>query len=451
MKVLVASHAIPGHALFLTGPVRRLVERGHEVQWYTGESLRGVVEALGARLRPFDRAVEHRADNLDELYPARTRLKGPMQSRHDGEKVFAAPVADMMADIADIRADFAFSVALLDMSTYVAVALKRTYGVPVVAAAAISSMERDPWVPPLWLGLQPDRSPKGRLRDAFLHLVSDKVIMGPANRTYTRRMHELGFPGRHDLTQDPYREADLVVQQGLAASEFPRRHPNPRVLHPGPMLPWQAPTDHPVEDSVVARRADFERCVVVTQGTVDVDPEKLIVPTIEACRAGGVRTLVVASGLDATEDLRRRFGGDDLVVEPRLDFTRLLDVADVFVTNGGAGGVVLALTHGVPIVGAGFSEGKNDVLAHVEYHRVGVNLRTETPTPAQLAAAIDTCATDTALRARGAAFRDASAGLDPAGVVADRVEALVAERVSAASPPPPAAPPAPGPTSSGRP
>ena len=141
----------------------------------------------------------------------------------------------------------------------------------------------------------------------------------------------------------------------------------------------------------------------------------------------------------------------NLVVEPRLDFTRLLDVADVFVTNGGAGAVVLALTHGVPIVGAGFSEGKNDVLAHVEYHRVGVNLRTETPTPAQLAAAIDTCATDTALRARGAAFRDASAGLDPAGVVADRVEALVAERVSAASPPPPAAPPAPGPTSSGRP
>ncbi len=47
MKILVVSHAIPGHALLLTGPARRLHERGHEVRWYTGESLRPQVERLG--------------------------------------------------------------------------------------------------------------------------------------------------------------------------------------------------------------------------------------------------------------------------------------------------------------------------------------------------------------------------------------------------------------------
>lgn len=266
----------------------------------------------------------------------------------------------------------------------------------------------------------------GRLRDALLHSVSTHVIMGPACKTYARRMNELGFPGPHDIPGDPYREADLVVHQGLARFEFPRKHPNPKVLYPGPLLPWRPPwgASGP-EDDVAARRPGFDRCVLVTQGTVDEDVEKLIVPTVEACRAGSVRTLVVATGGDATDALRQRFGGDDVVIEPRIDFVRVLEHVDVFVTNGGFGGVVVALTHGVPIVGAGISEGKNDVLAHVSFHGVGVDLRTERPTVEQLSRAIETCASDAAIRGRAGKYGAESAGLDPAGTVADRIEALV--------------------------
>ncbi len=50
-------------------------------------------------------------------------------------------------------------------------------------------------------------------------------------------------------------------------------------------------------------------------------------------------------------------------MERFIPFDRLLPQVDVFVANGGYGGVQLALSHGVPIVGAGRTEDKIEVNA----------------------------------------------------------------------------------------
>ena len=76
-----------------------------------------------------------------------------------------------------------------------------------------------------------------------------------------------------------------------------------------------------------------------------------------------------------------------------------------------------ALTHGVPMVCAGLSEGKNDVIARADYHGVGVDLGTERPTADQLRQAIDRVATDPVMRARAATFVQAARGRDPSGRV----------------------------------
>ena len=57
---------------------------------------------------------------------------------------------------------------------------------------------------------------------------------------------------------------------------------------------------------------------------------------------------------------------------------------DVFVTNAGFGGVQLALAHGVPILAAGRSEDKAEVAARIAYAGVGIDLRTQRPSTAQL-------------------------------------------------------------------
>jgi UDP:flavonoid glycosyltransferase YjiC (YdhE family) len=58
------------------------------------------------------------------------------------------------------------------------------------------------------------------------------------------------------------------------------------------------------------------------------------------------------------------------------------------VTNGGYGGVHFALRHGVPLVVAGMTEDKIEVSARIEWSGVGVNLRTNRPTDAAVAAGV---------------------------------------------------------------
>ena len=58
------------------------------------------------------------------------------------------------------------------------------------------------------------------------------------------------------------------------------------------------------------------------------------------------------------------------------------------ITNGGYGGVQLALAHGIPLVVAGASEEKPEIAARVAWSGAGINLRTSTPTAAAVRNAV---------------------------------------------------------------
>ena len=71
-----------------------------------------------------------------------------------------------------------------------------------------------------------------------------------------------------------------------------------------------------------------------------------------------------------------------------LPYDDLLPRTDVYVTNGGYGGVQYALRHGLPIVATGGKEDKPEVGARVAWSGTGLRLRTERPTPKALRRAI---------------------------------------------------------------
>ena len=114
-----------------------------------------------------------------------------------------------------------------------------------------------------------------------------------------------------------------------------------------------------------------------------------------------------------------------MVIRDYVDFPRVLEFTDVFVSNGGFGGVQLSLSKGVPLVVAGINEGKSDVNARVEYARVGINLRTERPAPAAIAAAVTRILGDPGWRQRALTVQEQPAAADPADVAADVVESAV--------------------------
>jgi UDP:flavonoid glycosyltransferase YjiC (YdhE family) len=58
------------------------------------------------------------------------------------------------------------------------------------------------------------------------------------------------------------------------------------------------------------------------------------------------------------------------------------------VSNGGYGGVHYAMEHGVPLVVAGRTEDKIEVTTRVGWSGVGIDLNTNYPDPAKVAAAV---------------------------------------------------------------
>jgi UDP:flavonoid glycosyltransferase YjiC (YdhE family) len=425
VKILLASLAIDGHFNPLTGIGKRLQASGHDVAWYTGSRYESKLAELGIPHFPFQRAVEHTPENLNVLYPERAPLKGPRAASFDGEKVFASNVGHFFDDIRDIRADFAFDLLLEDGAVYVQRLVTQILGVPVVSVVAVNNMQRDAIVPPLFFGLKPAATPLGRLRDRALKVVSDKLVLAPAQRLFTTILADFGLtlsPG-HIITDEPYLASTAVVQSGTASFEYPRAVENPRVHYVGPLLPYRGSQSPPL--TFTDKLGRYRRTVLVTQGTVDnKDPSKLIVPTIEALSETDT-LVVVSTGSSGTSELRHRYAADNIVIEDYIDFDAALKHADAYVTNGGFGGVMLSLANGVPLVCAGIKEGKNDVNAHVAYHRVGIDLRTEKPKPGSIRRAVDRVCTEPEWKARAQGFQSEIRQLDPPAVVEQLVCDLV--------------------------
>jgi UDP:flavonoid glycosyltransferase YjiC (YdhE family) len=428
MKILMASLAIDGHFNPLTGVAMRLQADGHRVAWYTGLRYGPKLTELGIAHFPFRRAVEHTPENLNDLFPERVRLKGPRLVSFDGEKLFASNVGHFFSDIRDLRQQFPFDVLVADGAVYVQRLVTELLGVPVVSVIAVANMQRDPLVPPLFFGLRPAAGWPGRLRDRLFMLISDRMVTAPAQRLYNTILADYGVRAGtlEPFTDEPYLTSTAVIQTGTASFDFPRSRVNPRVHYVGPLLPYQRPEPRPLPFADKVGR--YARTILLTQGTVDnKDPHKLIIPTIEALK--DTDSLIVAStGNAGTEELRLRYPQANVVIEDYVDFGLALEQADVFVTNGGFGGVMLSLAKGVPLVCAGLSEGKNDVNAHVAYHQVGIDLRTEHPRPDVIRQAVDRVSQEPSWNTKAKEFQAEMMALDPAATVETLIEAMTPSR-----------------------
>lgn len=106
-------------------------------------------------------------------------------------------------------------------------------------------------------------------------------------------------------------------------------------------------------------------------------------PALEALKDTGA-LLIVATSYSKTEELRQSYPQDNIIIEDYVDFDSVLKHTDLFICNGGYGSILLSLSNGVPVLAAGIREGKNDINAHIDYFRVGIDLRTESPKPADI-------------------------------------------------------------------
>jgi MGT family glycosyltransferase len=424
-RFLLATMPAAGHVGPLVPLALELAARGHAVAWYTGEEYRDKVEATGAAFHGLVHAPDRDVSQLDAEFPERRKLKGIAKFKFDVREVFinAVPgqVADLEALLGEVRPD------VIVAEPGVAAAAKvidQRHGIPWATCNISAFTMRSADTAPFGLGLQPRADLLGRLRNRALNALIYQTLYRSLDRHYHAMRHELGMEaaegGLFDETLSPY----LYLQPTVPSFEYPRRDLAPQVHFVGPLLP-PVPAEYTLPAWWDEMVADPRPVVLVTQGTIATDPHDVLLPTLEALRHEPVQVIAVTGGPDPAD-----LPGPpaNARVERFVPFAALMPHVAAVVTNGGYGGLHFALAHGVPLVVAGASEEKPELVARVNWSGVGIGMRSQRPGPLRLREAVRRVLAEPEHAARAAAMQDEMARYRGADRAVDLLEQLAATR-----------------------
>ncbi|MBC7923588.1 MAG: glycosyltransferase [Ferruginibacter sp.] len=382
-SILFANFPADGHFNPLTSLAIHLKNQGHDVRWYTSVTYEEKIKELGIPFYPLKRAFDVSAGDPEEIFPERKKHKSQVSKlKFDLKHSFILRSKEYYEDIKEISADFPFDLVITDIAFTGLLFIKEKLGKPVIAVGVIPLSERSKDLPPAGLGLTPSSSFWGRRKQDVFRFVSDALIFRESNALIKSICQANGLKvEKGNVFDTMYRKSNLVLQNGTPKFEYQRSDLSTNIRFIGPLLPY-SPGSKPAFQHF-AKVNQYSKVILVTQGTVEKDPEKIIVPTLEAFK--GTDYLVIATtGGSQTEALRKRYPQPNLVIEDFIPFDTVMPFCQVYITNGGYGGVLLSIKNKLPLVVAGIHEGKNDINARVGYFKLGINLKTEKPTPAQI-------------------------------------------------------------------
>ncbi len=426
-RILMASMQYTGHVAPGLPLARKLVARGHEVHWYTGSKFQQKVEATGATYIPMSADNDYDDANLDAKFPQRSALKGIAQLKFDIKHVFADSAKGFVADLSAVIPDLQPDVMLVDSAFTAALPLRHKFGLPLVFYGMLPITLTSVDTAPFGLGILPGSGPLARLRNRALHWVVNNLLFGDINRYSRERLAELGVPvtTRQTIFDSPH-GADLYLQLTDETFEYPRSDAPPQLRFIGPVLP-DLSGDHALPAWWPEVVESSKPVVHVTQGTLATNSEELIVPTLQALADEDV-LVVVSMGGKPVESLKLDPLPANVRVASFLPYGALLPHVDLYITNGGYGGVHTALAHGIPLIVAGASEDKPEVANRVAWSGVGINLKTGRPKPAQIKTAVRRALSDPAFAERARQMQARLLNHDAPTEAACAIEALIAER-----------------------
>jgi MGT family glycosyltransferase len=424
-KILFANIPADGHFNPLTVLAVHLKAIGHDVRWYTGPSYAGKVQQLDIPSYLFRKAKEVTVNNIDEVFPERSRIRSLVKKLNfDICNYFILRAEEFFEDISDINDSFNFDILVADNAftgmTLTRHLLKKQIVSVGVFPLQISSRDLGPTI----MGLPPFTSFAGKITQHFLKWMVDHVLLREANRMMRRLHKKHGVDmGGTTIFDAALEVSSLFLQSGAPGFEYRRSDLSSKIRFVGPLLPYRRSAGR--EPGYEGKISRYKKTILVTQGTFEHDSSKLIVPALEAFKDSDYLIIVATAGSN-TEALRKAYPGDNIVIEDYIPFDTIMPHADVFVSNGGHGGVMYSICNKLPMVTAGIHEGKNEICARVGYFKLGINLKTERPSPPKLKAAVEQVLSDDTYRHNVTALAGEFAQYDPAALCARYVEELEA-------------------------
>ncbi len=388
-KVLFANFPADGHFSPLTSLALHLKESGHDVRWYTGSKYEAKIKSLGFTYYPLKKAIDFSAGEPDQVFPERKHHKGLIAKlKFDIRHAFVLRGPEFYQDIVQINESFPFDIMIADNCFTGIPFVRQLLGKPVIAIGVMPLMETSKDLPPAGLGLTPSYTFFGKLRQDLMRFFSDKFIFNDSKKLTDKIFSEYGMKkSKGNVFDIVSKEADLFLQSGTPGFEYRRTDLRENIHFIGPLLP----SGHKQDDNyqVPDQFKNFKKRILVTQGTVETDVDKIIAPTLEAFKDTDVLVIATTGG-SRTQELRDRYPHSNILIEDFIPFNDIMPQVDAYVTNGGYGGVLLGIQNKIPMVVAGVHEGKNEINARIGYFKLGVDLKTEKPSPTQIREGIET-------------------------------------------------------------
>jgi len=424
MKIVFAVTPAPGHVNPMLGIARILLTEGHEVVAFTGTAFKDRIEEIDAEFRPIAASADQdlvdpfsRYPELKTLPPWLELLRVVRSCRRI-ERLFIdtipAQYEGLQQVLLHVRPDIVIGddcfLGLLPMLLG-----PRSRRSPIVCfGTSILHWPREDGAPE-FLGLTPATTQAERDEYAAITQEHDNVVNQPLARRLNHRLEILGIG---PLSTSPFETmiklADAYLQLTVPSFEFPRSLPDSvRFVGALPIIPNQVPLP-PWADELDGTR----KVVLVSQGTVaNRDFSLLVAPTLAALAEQPDLLVVVTAGGRPVDAIPGPIPANARVAS-YLPFEWILPKTDVFVTNGGYGSVNQAMSFGVPMVCAGLTEDKADVNARVGWSEIGINLKTNAPTPLMLRDAVRTVLDTDRYRRRASLMAEEFARIDtPAEVL----------------------------------
>jgi MGT family glycosyltransferase len=401
-RLILATVPLTGHVQPMLLLAKALVARGHELRWYAASKFQPSIEATGARFIRRDRAVDWDDGDVEAAFPALRRKRGLARVKAQLREMFVTPLLDELRDLEALHAEWPADAILGDVAHLGAMALAEASGLPWIQLGISALMVPSEDTAPFGSALPPARSEADRKKNRFLYWLVHRVMFASTNRAYRDARAAAGLaPGRSYFE---VLSPDLYLQPTVPSFEYPRCDLPPQVRFIGPLVPRDvAPGALPAwwQDAVEAH-ARGTPIVLVTQGTLATDPRELIAPTLRALVDAPM--LVIATTRATPAELGFACLPANVRVASYVPYQALLPMASAMITNGGYGGVQMALAHGLPLVVAGGSEEKPEIAARVAWCGAGLDLRTGRPRSTRIAAAVRRVLDQPGFRARAGAI-----------------------------------------------
>jgi MGT family glycosyltransferase len=391
-KILIATVPLTGH-INPGLPIAKLLNlKGHDIIWYTGKDFREKIETTGARFIPFSIADEFNDHTISKKYQASDKIGALRQAIHYFKSVFYGQMISQWQDITNILSDFNADLIITDWMFMgaIPIAEKNNFKWVIYSNSPIFYLSED--APAPGGGFRYSVTPFARYQNRFVNWLTTYVLFAGVKKFVNIKRAEIGLkPIKSFFLDHNVNICSLFLQFATTKFEYPRGNLPAHAHFVGPVPP---PESSDLNFNWWPKLNEDHPVIFITQGTLDADNiNKLVIPSIQALKDMDFLILVTTGGT-GTRQLKSQFNYPNVFIEDYIPYNQLMPFVDVLISNGGYGGVLNALSFGVPVIIAGNSEEKRDVASRLEYSGAGLNLKTGTPKPRQIVKAIKKILTD---------------------------------------------------------